>query len=71
MHRWLNSMRLTGSTGRADVSHYEKQCLKQPSESKSLLGDLVSYGDIVMLITPIDTEAPEGQAYSSAGSGHP
>lgn len=28
---------------------------------QSLLGDLVSYGDIVMLITPIDTEAPEGR----------
>lgn len=29
---------------------------KQP-----LLGDLVTYGDIVLLITPIDTEAPEGR----------
>lgn len=28
---------------------------------KSLLGDLVSYGDIVLLITPVDTEAPEGR----------
>jgi [FeFe] hydrogenase H-cluster maturation GTPase HydF len=28
---------------------------------QSLLGDLVRYGDIVMLITPIDTEAPEGR----------
>lgn len=27
----------------------------------SLLGDLLSYGDIVLLITPIDTEAPEGR----------
>jgi [FeFe] hydrogenase H-cluster maturation GTPase HydF len=27
----------------------------------TLLGDLVSYGDIVLLITPIDTEAPEGR----------
>ena len=30
---------------------------KQPS----LIGDLVSYGDIVMLITPIDIEAPTGR----------
>lgn len=30
---------------------------KQPS----LLGDLISYGDIVLLITPIDIEAPEGR----------
>ncbi|HJZ38787.1 MAG TPA: [FeFe] hydrogenase H-cluster maturation GTPase HydF [Bacteroidales bacterium] len=28
---------------------------------QSLLGDLVRYGDIVLLITPIDTEAPEGR----------
>lgn len=30
---------------------------KQPS----ILGDLVSYGDIVLLITPIDVEAPAGR----------
>lgn len=29
--------------------------------SRSLLGDLLSYGDVVMLITPIDIEAPEGR----------
>ncbi|HOY38211.1 MAG: [FeFe] hydrogenase H-cluster maturation GTPase HydF [Bacteroidales bacterium] len=28
---------------------------------QSLLGDLISYGDIVLLITPIDIEAPEGR----------
>jgi len=27
----------------------------------SIIGDLLSYGDIVMLITPIDNEAPEGR----------
>ena len=27
----------------------------------SLLGDLLKYGDIVLLITPIDSEAPEGR----------
>jgi [FeFe] hydrogenase H-cluster maturation GTPase HydF len=27
----------------------------------SLVGDLISYGDIVLLITPIDIEAPEGR----------
>lgn len=27
----------------------------------SLIGDLVSYGDIVLLITPIDIEAPQGR----------
>ncbi len=29
--------------------------------SNSLLGDLLSYGDLVLLITPIDIEAPEGR----------
>jgi [FeFe] hydrogenase H-cluster maturation GTPase HydF len=29
--------------------------------AKSLLGDLLSYGDLVLLITPIDIEAPEGR----------
>jgi [FeFe] hydrogenase H-cluster maturation GTPase HydF len=28
---------------------------------QSLLGDLIAYGDIVLLITPVDTEAPEGR----------
>ena len=30
-------------------------------QSKSLIGDLLSYGDTVVLITPIDIEAPEGR----------
>lgn len=30
-------------------------------QSTSLIGDLVSYGDTVLLITPIDIEAPEGR----------
>lgn len=30
-------------------------------KSNSLLGDLLSYGDLVLLITPIDIEAPEGR----------
>jgi len=29
--------------------------------SKSLIGDILHYGDVVMLITPIDIEAPEGR----------
>lgn len=29
--------------------------------SKSLVGDLINYGDVVLLITPIDIEAPEGR----------
>ncbi len=30
-------------------------------KKNSLLGDLLSYGDVVLLITPIDIEAPEGR----------
>ena len=30
-------------------------------KSTSLVGDLLSYGDIVLLITPIDIEAPAGR----------
>jgi [FeFe] hydrogenase H-cluster maturation GTPase HydF len=30
-------------------------------KSPALLGDLINYGDIVLLITPIDIEAPEGR----------
>ncbi|MCX7696487.1 MAG: [FeFe] hydrogenase H-cluster maturation GTPase HydF [Bacteroidales bacterium] len=29
--------------------------------SRSLVGDLINYGDVVLLITPIDIEAPEGR----------
>ena len=28
---------------------------------KTIIGDLISYGDVVLLITPIDIEAPEGR----------
>lgn len=30
-------------------------------ESQSLLGDLLQYGNLVLLVAPIDTEAPEGR----------
>lgn len=30
-------------------------------QTPSLIGDLINYGDIVLLITPIDIEAPEGR----------
>jgi [FeFe] hydrogenase H-cluster maturation GTPase HydF len=37
--------------------HIPETAYKNPS----LIGDLLSYGDIVLLITPIDIEAPEGR----------
>ena len=39
-----------------------KKTLPPPAmKSRGLIGDLVSQGDIVMLITPVDVEAPEGR----------
>lgn len=39
-----------------------KQAIPESAYSiPSLLGDIISYGDIVLLITPIDIEAPEGR----------
>jgi [FeFe] hydrogenase H-cluster maturation GTPase HydF len=34
---------------------------EQSFRTPALLGDLIKYGDIVILITPIDVEAPEGR----------
>jgi [FeFe] hydrogenase H-cluster maturation GTPase HydF len=34
---------------------------EQSFKTPALLGDLIKYGDIVILITPIDVEAPEGR----------
>jgi [FeFe] hydrogenase H-cluster maturation GTPase HydF len=34
---------------------------EQSFKTPALLGDLIKYGDIVLLITPIDVEAPEGR----------
>jgi len=39
----------------------KKKVPENSYKSKSLIGDLVSYGDIVLLITPIDIEAPVGR----------
>jgi [FeFe] hydrogenase H-cluster maturation GTPase HydF len=47
-----NSSLLRTIKERLPSSVYQKQ---------GLLGDLLSYGDIVLLITPIDIEAPEGR----------
>lgn len=39
-----------------------KQAIPESAYSTpSLMGDLINYGDIVLLITPIDIEAPEGR----------
>ncbi len=44
------------------IIEYIKQIIPESSyKTQSLLGDIISYGDIVLLITPIDIEAPTGR----------
>jgi [FeFe] hydrogenase H-cluster maturation GTPase HydF len=43
------------------ISLIQKHLPESSYKSRSLLGDLIEYGDIVLLITPIDVEAPEGR----------
>jgi [FeFe] hydrogenase H-cluster maturation GTPase HydF len=43
------------------VKSIKKAIPESAYTTPSLLGDLLSYGDIVLLITPIDIEAPEGR----------
>ncbi len=52
---------ITGE-GREDLFRMIRKNMPETAyKKKSLLGDLLSYGDLVMLITPIDIEAPEGR----------
>lgn len=43
------------------ISLIKKTIPESAYRSQSLVGDLLSYGDIVLLITPIDIEAPAGR----------
>jgi [FeFe] hydrogenase H-cluster maturation GTPase HydF len=43
------------------ISQVKKTIPESSYKVNSLIGDLVSYGDIVLLITPIDIEAPAGR----------
>jgi len=46
----------------AAVVHEIRKAIPESAyRSTSLVGDLLQYGDLVMLITPIDIEAPEGR----------
>jgi [FeFe] hydrogenase H-cluster maturation GTPase HydF len=53
----------TISGGQADmiIDTIKKTIPESAYSTPSLVGDLVQYGDIVLLITPIDIEAPEGR----------
>ncbi|MGM0567224.1 MAG: [FeFe] hydrogenase H-cluster maturation GTPase HydF [Bacteroidota bacterium] len=50
-------------TGNADeiVPVIRKNMPESAYKSGTLIGDLISYGDVVLMITPIDIEAPEGR----------
>jgi len=43
------------------IDHIRKSIPEHSFKTPTLLGDLISYGDIVILITPIDVEAPAGR----------
>jgi [FeFe] hydrogenase H-cluster maturation GTPase HydF len=43
------------------LSVIQKTMPETAYRKQSLLGDLVTYGDVVLLITPVDNEAPEGR----------
>ena len=45
----------------AIIQAISKSIPESAYKSRSLVGDLLNYGDVVMLITPIDIEAPEGR----------
>ncbi len=49
-------------TGREELIRLIRNEMPESAyKSRTLLGDLLSYGDLVLLITPIDIEAPEGR----------
>lgn len=43
------------------IQKIKKLIPEKSYKSPSLLGDIISYGDIILLITPIDVEAPAGR----------
>ncbi len=43
------------------IDFIKRKLPKSAYQKPTILGDLVSYGDIVVLVTPIDIEAPEGR----------
>ncbi|MCF8232503.1 MAG: [FeFe] hydrogenase H-cluster maturation GTPase HydF [Bacteroidales bacterium] len=53
----------SATTGKPEeiVSALRKHIPESAYKTRSLVGDVISYGDIVLLITPIDIEAPEGR----------
>ncbi len=54
------NMSLTGSNQKL-IDLIRKYMPETAWKPVTLVGDLISYGDVVLLITPIDIEAPEGR----------
>jgi [FeFe] hydrogenase H-cluster maturation GTPase HydF len=63
--RFKTSILEFSSTINPDIDGLVNLIIKHTPENAyqktSFLGDLISYGDIVLLITPVDVEAPEGR----------
>ncbi len=53
----------SATTGKPEeiVAALRKHIPESAYKTRSIVGDVISYGDIVLLITPIDIEAPEGR----------
>ena len=49
------------SNREALIGHIKSEIPETAYMSKSMVGDVISQGDLVLLITPIDEEAPEGR----------
>ena len=52
---------LDGEAGELVIPLIRKYMPESAWQSVTLVGDLIGYGDTVLLITPIDIEAPEGR----------
>jgi [FeFe] hydrogenase H-cluster maturation GTPase HydF len=57
----LDFSSLHPSNREALITHIKSAIPETAYLSKSLVGDVISQGDLVLLITPIDDEAPEGR----------
>lgn len=60
-HSLINFSAHSGENREALIRLIREAIPSSAWQKSSLLGDLISYGDIVLLITPIDIEAPEGR----------
>ncbi len=57
----LEANTISGKDKETILRAIQKRMLESAYKSDSLLGDILNYGDFVLLVTPIDIEAPEGR----------